>query len=258
MPCPSFVLNKIIMKHTYKITGMTCSSCQQEVQSLLSAIPGIKKVSVDLASGKAEIEMDKHVSTNTFQIALKDHPKYQLAEYTELPVAKVFTVEEEPAKSWFVTYKPLLLLFGYIIVISLITAKVTTVFNLWVFMRIFMAGFFIAFSFFKLLDLTGFADSYSMYDIVAKKFRFWGYTYPFVELFLGFAFVLDFEPLIMNFITLVVMAVSIIGVLQSVFNKRKIKCACLGSVFNLPMSTVTIIEDSIMIVMSIAMIFKMI
>jgi hypothetical protein len=46
------------------------------------------------------------------------------------------------------------------------------------------------------------------------------------------------------------MGVSIIGVLQSVWNKRKIQCACLGAVFNLPMSTVTVIEDALMIAMS--------
>lgn len=50
------------------------------------------------------------------------------------------------------------------------------------------------------------------------------------------------------------MSVSIIGVLQSVLNKRQIKCACLGAVFNLPMSSVTIIEDALMIVMSGVMI----
>ena len=54
------------------------------------------------------------------------------------------------------------------------------------------------------------------------------------------------------------MSISIIGVLQSVLNKKKIQCACLGAVFNLPMSTVTIIEDALMIVMSGIMILKMI
>lgn len=243
------------MTHTYKISGMTCGSCQKKVQGLLSGVPGIKNVSIDLSLGKAIIEMDKHVSTQALQAALKEYPKYQLSESVEIPV--VMEYAEEPAKSWLATYKPLLLLFGYIISISLIGAGVTTDFNLWEFMRVFMAGFFIAFSFFKLLDLNGFADSYAMYDIVAKKISAWGYIYPFVELALGLAFVINFQPLIMNAITLFVMSVSIIGVLQSVFNKRKIKCACLGSVFNLPMSTVTIIEDSIMIFMSIAMIFKM-
>jgi hypothetical protein len=199
--------------------------------------------------------MDKHVSTETLQAALKDHPKYQLADEQVKPVVASFT--EEPSKSWLATYQPLLILFGYITIISLITADVTTNFNLWVFMRVFMAGFFISFSFFKLLDIRGFADSYSMYDIVAKRFRAWGYIYPFVELGLGLAFVTGFEPIAMNFITLGVMSVSIVGVLQSVLNKRKIKCACLGAVFNLPMSTVTIIEDALMIAMSVIMLIKM-
>jgi hypothetical protein len=49
------------------------------------------------------------------------------------------------------------------------------------------------------------------------------------------------------------MGISLIGVLKSVLNKRKIKCACLGDVFNLPMSTITVIEDSLMLVMSLIM-----
>lgn len=56
--------------------------------------------------------------------------------------------------------------------------------------------------------------------------------------------------LLTNWITLIVMGISIIGVLKSVLNKRKIRCACLGAVFNLPMSTVTIVEDAVMILMS--------
>ena len=117
-------------------------------------------------------------------------------------------------------------------------------------MRIFMSGFFLSFSFFKLLDLNGFADSYSTYDIIAKKWRGWGYVYAFIELTLGFAFALNLEPVLTNGVTLVVMGISIVGVLQAVLNKRKIQCACLGAVFNLPMSTVTIIEDALMIGMS--------
>jgi hypothetical protein len=113
-----------------------------------------------------------------------------------------------------------------------------------------MAGFFLVFSFFKLLDLKGFADSYSTYDIVARNWKGWGYVYVFIELALGLAFLTGFNPFLTNAITLVVMTISIIGVLQSVLNKRKIKCACLGTVFNLPMSTITIIEDALMILMS--------
>jgi hypothetical protein len=46
------------------------------------------------------------------------------------------------------------------------------------------------------------------------------------------------------------MSLSIVGVLRSVLKRRAIRCACLGTVFNLPMSTITIIEDGLMIAMS--------
>ena len=117
-------------------------------------------------------------------------------------------------------------------------------------MNYFMAGFFIVFSFFKLLDLKGFADSYSMYDIVAKKIKLYGLIYPFIELALGIAYLIAFNPIVTNTATIIVMGVSSIGVIQSVLKKQKIQCACLGAVFNLPMSTVTIIEDLLMIAMA--------
>ena len=109
-----------------------------------------------------------------------------------------------------------------------------------------------------MLDLKGFSESYSMYDIVAKKVKAWGFMYAFIELGLGIAYATNFQPIFTNIVTLVVMSISIIGVLQSVFNKRKIQCACLGAVFNLPMSTVTIIEDALMIAMSAVMIYTII
>lgn len=163
----------------------------------------------------------------------------------------------EEKRSWAATYQPILLIFGYITAISLIAALSGEHFRVTLAMRVFMAGFFLIFSFFKMLDLNGFADSYAMYDIVAKKFRAWGYLYAFVELALGLAYAANFQPIITSYITLLVMTVSIVGVLQSVLNKRKIKCACLGAVFNLPMSTVTIIEDALMIAMSVAMLWLM-
>ena len=124
-------------------------------------------------------------------------------------------------------------------------------------MRHFMAGFFLTFSFFKLLNLKGFADTYLMYDVIARRIPAWGYIYAYIELALGIAFLVNFNPLITLSVTLLVMSVSIIGVLQTVLNKRKIQCACLGAVFNLPMSTVTIIEDALMIVMSGVMILML-
>jgi len=227
---------------------MTCSNCEAKVKSSLLIVPGVTAVEVSRDTQSAIISMERHIDLSVFQKALGE--KYIISATGHNETA-------EQAMGWFATYKPILLIFGYITVISVITVSSGNGFNIWEAMRVFMSGFFLSFSFFKMLDLAGFAESYAMYDIVAKKFRPWGYIYAFVELALGIAFAANYQPLIVNYITLIVMSVSIIGVLQSVFNKRKIKCACLGAVFNLPMSTVTIIEDSLMIGMSIAMIIYM-
>ena len=42
------------------------------------------------------------------------------------------------------------------------------------------------------------------------------------------------------------MGFSSLGVIRAVMNKQKIRCACLGAIFELPMSTITIIEDLLM------------
>lgn len=238
------------MTHTYQITGLTCSGCQNKVQSLLSQIKDVQSVDISLAEGTADITMSQHVQTKTLQDALKDYPKYQLSEAPHSHHSMSMEMDAEN-QSWLATYKPILLIFAYILTIAVVAGNAMDHgFMTMTAMRVFMSGFFLVFSFFKLLNLQGFADSYSMYDIVAKKFRAWGYIYAFVELGLGLAFTLDIAPFAVNAITFVVMTVSLVGVLQSVLNKRKIQCACLGAVFNLPMSTVTIVEDALMIAMS--------
>jgi copper chaperone CopZ len=237
------------MTHTYQISGLTCSGCQNKVQGLLSQIKDIQNVDISLAEGTADITMAQHVPTTVLQDALKDYPKYQLSEAAH---SHTMSVENNiESQSWLATYKPILLIFAYILTIALIAGNVMgDGFMSMTAMRVFMSGFFLVFSFFKLLNLQGFANSYSMYDIVAKRFKAWGYIYAFVELGLGLAFALNIAPFAVNAITFIVMTVSLVGVLQSVLNKRKIQCACLGAVFNLPMSTVTIVEDALMIAMS--------
>jgi copper chaperone CopZ len=238
------------MIHTYQISGMTCSGCQAKVQSLLSQIKGVKNVDISLAEGTADITMEQHIPTNVLQKALEAYPKYQL---TEAPIVQAASImDDTDNRTWLQTYRPILLIFAYILGITLIAGHQSG-YSLMIMMRVFMSGFFLTFSFFKMLNLQGFADSYSMYDIIARRVKAWGYIYAFVELGLGLAYALNFFPQITNAVTFLVMTVSLVGVLQSVLNKQKVRCACLGAVFNSPMSTVTIIEDGLMIVMSLLM-----
>lgn len=242
------------MTHTYKVTGMTCESCESKVKQLLSQIKNVTAVKIDRTKNEAEISMSAHIDTPTLQIALKANPRYQLNDKDN--VMHHTPVFEEEQKTWIQTYKPILLVFGFITTATLLIQTENNQFNWMQWMNHFMAGFFLVFSFFKLLNLRGFAESYSTYDIIAKRWKGYGYLYAFIELFLGLSFLTVFSPLYVNWLTLIVMSVSLVGVLQSVLNKRKIKCACLGDVFNLPMSTITIIEDALMIFMALFMLLR--
>ncbi len=239
------------MTHTYKITGMTCEGCEAKVKFLLSGVDGVTAVDVSKDTQSATISMDRHIALSTLQEAIGGTAaKYRISAPNHSEVS-------QQAQSWLATYKPILLIFGYITAVTILIQLGNSNFDWMQAMRHFMAGFFLAFSFFKFLDLKGFAESYVMYDVVASRMPPWAYFYAFIELALGLAFAANFNPFVTNLVTLVVMSVSIIGVSQSVLNKRKIQCACLGAVFNLPMSTVTIIEDALMIAMSGAMLMTL-
>lgn len=232
------------MTHTYELTGMTCSGCESKVKTALSSLPDITDVKPSKETNSVTITMEKHVGLAELQSVLEERYRISASHHNE-------AIEE--AKSWFETYKPILLIFGYIIPIVLLLQLGRGQLDIVAMMRHFMAGFFLTFSFFKMLNLKDFAESYAMYDIIAKRFSAWGYLYAFIELGLGVAFLTDVSPKTTNWITLIVMSVSIVGVLQSVLNKKKIQCACLGVVFKLPVSTITIIEDALMIFMSAVM-----
>ena len=59
------------MKHTYHIQGMTCNGCRNHVEQTLSKVEGVTDASVNLEKEEATIEMESHISIETFQKALK-------------------------------------------------------------------------------------------------------------------------------------------------------------------------------------------
>ena len=233
---------------------MTCSSCQTTVQDALSTIAGVTAIQIDLKNGEVLISMMHHIDIAIFQAVLGPYPKYSIQE-KEIQADQADIPLPSLQKSWIQTYKPLLLVFAFITSIACLTSFANNHFIGQLWMNHFMAGFFIVFSFFKFLDIRAFADSYAMYDVIAKQWKGYGYLYPFIELLLGIAYLTAFNLILTNSITVVVMSISSIGVMQSVVRKQKIRCACLGAVFNLPMSTVTIIEDVLMVIMAASMLF---
>lgn len=236
------------MKKTYSIKGITCGSCVSKVKSVLLKLPEVNAAEVQLTSPHASIEFSEEISDQILESKIQEAGNYSIES---IGGDKIQT--SEIAEVSVTTYKPLILIISFIFGITLLAQYPFQAFSWMLWMQQFMAGFFIVFSFFKLLNLKGFADSYRMYDLVAEKWYSWGLIYPFVELGLGILYLINWNPFITNIITIVVLGVSSIGVIKSNLNKQKIKCACLGDVFNLPMSTVTIIEDLAMVGMAALM-----
>src|SRR5690606_22342464 len=118
-----------------------------KVQKQLSSVPHVRQVTIDLQRGEAQITMDKHIETSTFQEALKDYPNYQLTEnhnrgyhHTQIEPAekaansashgqyqtqRIYSAttdlaDETEPRTWLQTYKPILLVFGYILAATLL------------------------------------------------------------------------------------------------------------------------------------------
>ncbi len=244
-----------MMKHDYLISGMTCNGCVSTVKKIFEKVPGVTSAQVTLDPPVATLMMDRHVKTEELKMAFKDHPKYQVSDVPIKEKPPKLVLDSEEVRPFWERYKPIFLIFGYILGATLLIEMSGDTFDPMRWMRHFMAGFFLVFSFFKLLDVSSFAASYSSYDIIAKRWPGWGYIYPFIEVSFGILFLTNFQMIYTNAATFLIMGISSIGVIQTLVAKRKIQCACLGAIFNLPMSTITVIEDLLMVAMSGIMLF---
>ncbi len=149
-------------------------------------------------------------------------------------------------------FMPLIIIFAIIITLTL-SGQLIRGWDAKSAMSDFMGFFFIIFGGFKVMNLAGFAEAYSTYDIIAKRSEWYAYAYPFIELTLGVLYLTRTFPMFTNVTTLIVMLVSSIGVAQEVAKGKDIVCACLGVVFKIPMTWVTLFEDLLMAAMALIM-----
>ena len=241
------------MKTEYDVSGMHCSSCVAKIEGVLANVPGVESASVSLNPPRATVESGKALEVSDLNEAVADAGAYRLESRTESNAPGIHEsagAGEEPRESLY----PLFLIVAYILGTVVLVAWTSGHWDVMAMMRHFMAGFFLVFSFFKLLDPAGFVSAYRGYDLLAKQSASYAQAYPFIELGLGVAYLLNLFPLVTNGITLVLMVVGSVGVLRALLDKRAIRCACLGTALNLPMTKVTLVEDLTMAVMAAAMI----
>ncbi len=149
-------------------TNLNCGSCVAAVKPHLDNDPTIRRWSVDTADpnkvltvegeGVLPEAVERHVADAGFKV---------LGQVEQ--TAPAAPAAEE--RSFLATYRPLLLVFAYLVGLVALGEITAGRFD-WVrAMANFMGGFFLAFSFFKLLDLRGFADAYAGYDVLARRSR---------------------------------------------------------------------------------------
>ncbi len=208
-------------------------------------------------------------NTSSKQFTCPMHPEVKSEKSGDCPECGMKLIPKEEAQTQnlgdkgesfkpttLASYLPLFIIIGLITLVTLAVAvkdiqigRFTAV----ALMSNFMAGFFLVFAGFKFLDLKGFMEGYSTYDLLAKRIPQYGYVYPFIELTLGLAYITRFDPTLTNSVTLVVMLFSSLGVILELAKKRKIQCYCLGTVLKVPLTNVTIIEDLGMALMALIM-----
>ena len=237
------------MKSILQISGMTCEGCKSSVENKLGLIDGVDDVQVDLARGEVVIYSKDPVSFSLVKEILP--AKYSLINEEDLNLDNNGDLIIKASK--IKQLKPLFIILGYIFIASILLNYEN--WNSSNAMLDFMGLFYVIFSFFKILDIKGFSMSFSMYDPLAKQAPIYGYIYPFIEVLLGMMFLIRFEVNIALMLTVIVLGITTIGVTQTLINKRSIKCACLGTTLNLPMTEATFIENALMIIMAFTLIF---
>ena len=236
------------MKQKIKISGMTCESCVTSVTEKLIGLDQVEDLKIDLASGSVEMEVLKIQTLKNLSEVL--FPKY--IPSFESKSDNSFPMKESTSK--LKQLYPLFLIFVYLVVGAVLLQKNT--FRITNFMIDFMGLFFVVFSFFKFLDYKGFLSVFAQYDPLAKRITLYGNAYPFIETVLGLMLLMRWQLNFAFTATIIILSITTVGVVYSLFDKNRIDCACLGTALKLPMTEATLIENILMLVMAVAMLLN--
>ena len=176
------------------------------------------------------------------------------------PALKVIQPEQDLGLSMLTwkSYLPLITIIGVIFIVAITVSVRDTqlgIFSFGKFISYFMTGFFFSFATFKLIDIKGFKEGYSTYDLLAQKVSLYGYIYPFIELFFGLAMILFPVSHSLLIAEIIVMLFSGIGVAIKIARKEPFLCACLGTFLKVPLTNITVIEDFGMALLAFALLF---
>ncbi len=119
-----------------------------------------------------------------------------------------------------------------------------------------MGLFLVMLAMFKLFDIAGFKKGFAKYDITTQIIPAYGYLYPWLELGLGLWLLSMRVQEVALMATILFMSLGGIGILRSIIKGQKLNCACMGNILSVPLSTISIVENFGMVLMSLWMLFN--
>lgn len=236
------------------ISDMKCKKCLSNIYKVLQQVDPL--ASIDFNAKVASLSLNPIICENIIK-----NINLSLSVIGNYKVFRINKFYYKFINIWknIQLFSPLIGVLTFILIVSLSQQLQSfDKFNYDQAMRQFMGIFFITFSVLKLLNLKGFSDSFCKYDIIANKIRKYGFIYPFIEMFLGVSYLYNykyFSKIMINIITIILMSISTIGVNNALRSGEPINCACIGTLFSLPMTKITLFENIIMVLMAIMTIF---
>ena len=224
--------------YEFPLAGITCQKCVAKITATLNKVDVFQGVRVLRQPDRVEIDAETEVTAAAVDAALQTLTRYRVQRPRLL--AQLF---------------PLLLVFAYLLLTVVLVAMLSRAVTFVLLMSTWMGAFFLVFSFFKFLNLKGFVAAFCSYDPIAARWPAYGYLYATLELVFGIAYLFAPQALLLNVTVLLVLGISSWGVLRTVTSGRTMQCACLGTIFNLPMTWVTLVENALMLVMAAMLLF---
>jgi glutaredoxin/uncharacterized membrane protein YphA (DoxX/SURF4 family) len=96
----------------------------------------------------------------------------------------------------------------------------------------------------KLQDLQAFATGFVKYDLLAQRYVPYAYVYAFIETIAGILMIAGLITWIIAPIVLAVTTLGAISIIKAVyFEKRSLKCACVGGNSSVPLGFISLSEN---------------
>lgn len=151
-------------------------------------------------------------------------------------------------------YLPIAIISSISILISIIWMGVEGVWSWMFFFQRFMGSFLSCFGIMKIVFFKGFVEMFSRYDVLAKRSKEYAFAYPFVEILLGMGYLFFHFVVVLSIITFILMLIGAVGIILALRQKKVFLCACVGGKWNIPLSSLSLIENLLMALMSFLMI----